>query len=310
MDCTFQNVCDDARGLLNDTDVTGGEIFTNTGLQTHRERAYRELFDVMAQVQTPRIERVIYWIVPANSTLVSPVGTIGMKDFSEPILLEERNSLTTVAISSTGTSSPIQVTTPTPHGLGNNQEVTIMGVQGTTAPWGRWFITVVDNFNFTLNSSITDGQAGTGGTVCWSNETFTDMDPLDRESDRQPSDKLLDYFWHEGVLRFRGATTTRQLRITYRASGNPTSQTNQPLGIDNALTFLGCRTASLAADGKGWYEKSDRLAKLALGPKMEPDGSGGFLRSFLNGQVIAMQRQQRQRQLFRPKRNSADWFLL
>jgi hypothetical protein len=309
-DCTFAQVGQDARARLNDVDVPAGEYATDTALQPHRERAYREMFDALVMIQSNRIDRVIYWVLPAYSQLLSPEGHIGLPDFAEPVFVEERNSITTRTITSTGSASPIQVTTSTPHNLGPNQEVTIMGVQGTTSPWGRWFVSIVSPTVFILNYSVSDGNPGTGGTVCWSNEHFTDVDAIDRIHDTDLSDKLRDYVWEEGVFKFRGATTNRQLRITYRASGNPPALVNQKLGIDNCLNFLGTRTASFVAYAKGWYDQAQILKAEALGAGGEVGAPGGFLGVFLRAQINATHREQRQRGLFRRRRSTADWALV
>jgi hypothetical protein len=309
-ECTVQNALDDARARLNDTAVAGGEIFTNAVLIPHLQPTYRELFDAMSVAQSSRILRVVYWNLPANTTLLDPVGTMGLLDFSEPQFLEERGSLSTAAIASTNTATPIQVTTSAPHGLVTGADIIISGVSGTTAPWGRWFATVLSPTTFTLNGSVSDGAAGTGGTVTWSTEKFTGVDPITEMTDRDLSDHLLDYFWDEGALKFRGATTTRQLRITYTASGNAPTLSTQTIGIDNCLNFLGCRTAGRAANAKGWYQMADRLNREALGPQMEADGSGGLLRNFLATQVRSMQRKQIRRKPFRRTRNNFDSVIL
>lgn len=308
--CTLAQVYADARARLNDVDLPVGEISTNFALQGAARAAYAELYDMMATVQTPRVDRVIYWILPAYDTVLSPVGSIGLNDFSEPLFLEERNSLTTVPIATTSTDTPIKIVTTAPHTLTTNQEVTVMGVTGASAPWGRWYVTVIDSVTLTLNGSVSDGAAGTGGTVCWSNENFSEMAPLRRTSDRAISDRLYDYLWINGVFQFRGATTTRQLRITYIASGVPPTQVNQPIGIDNCLNFLGCRTASLFANQKGWYAHADRLTEMALGPARSTVRAGGYLDNFLRIQVKSQQRLQRQRQRFRPNHQGSDWMLL
>lgn len=310
MDTTFAAVCDLARAQLNDTDVSGGEIFTNSMLQLHREQAYRELYSAMSTMQVPDINRTVYWVVPAHTTRLSPQFQMGLNDFSEPVFVEERGNITVVNVTSTSNTAPIVVTTSLPHGLADNQNITIQGVTGTMAPWGRWYITVINNISFSLISSFGDGSIGAGGTACYGQDPFTEVVPLLRTTDRAESDILYDYIWQDGMLLFRGASQVREIRITYRASGDPPSSTSVQLGLDDALNFLGTRTASLAAAQKQWIPTYERLARISCGPKMEPDGSGGQLRNFVNNMVVAMQRNQRQRRSFRPRRNVPDWYLL
>lgn len=309
-DCTLAQVNSLARSVLNDTDIPGGEIFVDSVLLPHHDQAYRELYNAMSTMQIPDINRVVYWVVQPNTTYLSPQGQMGLNDFNEPVFVEERGGITVVSIATTGTTSPVTVTTTTAHGLADGQSVTIQAVSGTFAPWGRFYITVIDATSFYLISSLSDGVAGTGGTVCYSQNPFTEVIPLLRTTDRAESDLIYDYMWQDNALQFRGANTLREIRITYRASGNPPTSLNAQLNLDDSLGYLGYRTAALAAQQKQWVSTYERLCRLACGPSMLPDGTGGLLRSYVNNAVVAMQRNRRQRQPFRWRRNAPDWYLL
>src|SRR5581483_5384153 len=174
---------------------------------------------------------------------------------------------------------------PAPHGQATNADVIVTEVANTQAPWGRWWATVIDPLNLTLNGSITDGVAGAGGFLSTSTDKFIPMDALDSLTDRDISSRLLDYVWEENVFKFRGSSGASQIRVTYIASGTAPTSPTAVIGIDDALNFLGCYTASLAAGAKTWYGIADRLSKLALGADPERDASGGFLRDLVNIQV-------------------------
>jgi hypothetical protein len=68
-------------------------------------------------------------------------------------------------VANASSASPIQITSKN-HGLVNNMQVTVTGVQGNTAANGQWTVTVVDNDNFTLGGSTGSGSYTSGGT--WS----------------------------------------------------------------------------------------------------------------------------------------------
>jgi hypothetical protein len=305
---TVQNVLDAARTWLSDNGVVStGEIFTNAVLLPHYSTAYRKMYNAMANLGTPRIRREFYHMMPAYTTILQPT-VIGVTDMAEPEFMDERIGVTQVAITSTNTASPIQVTTSTPHNYASNStDVIITEVSGTQVPWGRWFVTVVDPSNFTLNGSTSDGNAGSGGFASTSTDKFVPMDFIDSLTDRDISDKLRDVVWEENVLKFRGATQAVQIRVTYIASGNPPQGTSTVIGIDDCLNFLGCYTAAIAAGAKTWNSIADRLGRLALGTTPERDGSGGYLRDFTNSQVKKMQRAQRRRRPFRKKRSQFDY---
>jgi hypothetical protein len=62
-------------------------------------------------------------------------------------------------------TTPIQITTAEAHGLNSYEIVTVDGVLGNTAANGAWFITRIDDYNFTLSSSAGNGTYTSGGKV-------------------------------------------------------------------------------------------------------------------------------------------------
>lgn len=287
---TLADVFNSSRALLGETG--GAVVFTDSVLQQYFNLAYPEMWQIMAMVQTPRVKRELYWIVPAYTTQLDPQA-IGATDFAEPELMWERGNLQSVAIATTSNATPIAVATSTPHNLASSADVTVSGVSGTSAPWGRWFVTVTGPSGLTLNGSVTDGTAGTGGVVVSSPEWF-DNSPVTcinyPTDSQQLRNRLGTYMWEQNVLKFRGATAAAQIRLTYWASASPPSSTATVIAIDDAMTYLSTRLASLAAQGKAWDSMADRLELRALGPHRMADGSGGLLRDFLVSQVKGLQR--------------------
>lgn len=304
---TLQNVFDAARGYLHDTQVAGGEVWNNTALQVHFNEAYRRMYNVMDGV-SKRIQRTVYVNLPAVTTVLVP-SAYGMTDFAEPELIEERQAQASIAIATANTSSPIGLGFGSPHGLGTPGQVVecvVSGVSGTTAPWGRWFATVVDSTNVTLNGSVGD-VAGTGGTLTpWNQLQFFEVVPLDVDAqglDGVPQTYLVNYIWAEERLQFRGAIGTQQLRITYWASGTPPTNSSTNINIDNCIDFLACATAANAARANGWTALADQLKTTAYGANQEAYGNAGLLGDFIKIQVLTMQRgPQRRQQAFRQKR--------
>lgn len=304
---TLQNVFDAARGYLHDTQISGGEVWTNTALQVHFNEAYRRMYNAMDGL-TKRIERTVYVNLPALTTVMIP-STYNITDLAEPVLIEERPAQNPVTITSTTNATPINCLA-TNHGLGTagqTVEGVISGTTGSSAPWGRWFVTIVDANNFTLNGSTGDGSAGTGGTfTAWSQLQFYQVIPLDVDAqglDGVPQQYLANYVWAEERLQFRGAIGTQQLRITYWASGSPPTNSALNINIDNCIDFLACATAANAAHANGWDDMAATLTTKAYGPSQEAYGNAGLLGDFIKIQVSTMQRgPQRRQQAFRQKR--------
>ncbi len=301
---SLQNVFDAVRSYLNDTQVSGGEIFTNTKLQPLFAENYRTLWNRLMGV-SKRVERTVVLNFPANTTVLIP-STYNITDFSEPELIEERQAGTSIAITSTTNATPINCLA-TAHGLGSAGtmvEGAVSGVAGTPAPWGTWFATVVDANNFTLNGSSGDGNAGTGGIfVPWSTDlTFQEVVPTDFASDLDgvPSTYLGVYLWENERLSFRGATGIQQLRIKYWASGTAPTIPSISLNIDNCLDFLAVSTAASGALTQAWASQAELFNNKAY---IGPDQQGGLLMDFVKIQVSTLQRgPQRRQRPFRDRR--------
>lgn len=292
---TLQDVFDAARGYLHDTQISGGENWTNTKLQIHFNESWRRMWRAISGGGSKRVERFVYVNLPATTTVLVP-GNFNITDFSEPVYIEERLAPSALTIASTDTSSPIQVTI-TAHGLGSagTQGYGIVsGVAGTGSPWGLWGFTVIDANTISLNGSASDGNAGTGGvftvnsTARWSEVVPADL--AGQCVDGTPTGSLGCYLWQNEQLIFRGCVNTQQLRITYWSSGTPPTLANQHLGIDDSVDLLACVTAANAAASVGWYPHADRLLNKAFGPSQDPDILGGLLLEFINLQVKSQQR--------------------
>lgn len=289
MRTTLQQVLDAARGILHDTDPSTGAVWTNASLQPHFERAYRSMYDAMS-FGSNRIRREWYYVLEAYTSQLDPYA-VGLTDISEPEFMEDRDAGTVSTITSTSNASPINVLAVA-HGVATNDDVIVQSVNGTSAPIARWYATRVDADNLTLNGSVTDGAGGTGGFLSKSSDKFTEVVPIEQLSDRDISQRLGSYTWESNIFKFRGATTRRQIHVTYIASGTPPTNVNTVIGLDNCITFLSTAIAAFAAESNEWTKMAERLVVKAYGPKGEGDASGGYLRGFINAQVLNMQRQQ------------------
>lgn len=304
---TLQNIFDQARAQLRDTQVPGGAVYTNSALQPHFGEAWRRIWRCIGNSGSKRVERFVYVNLPAGTTVLIP-ATYNILDFGEPELIEERQAGTALAITSTDTATPINVTltggTATLGPTGSEGYGVFSGVSGTTAPWGFFGFTVVDGSRISLNGSASDGNTGTGGTMTL-NSTLRWSEVLPQDMPGQcidgiPGQTLGCYLWENEQLIFRGCVNTQQLRITYWSSGNPPTNPNQVLGLDDVIDLAATITAANAAAANGWYMVADRLLNKAFGQSENPDEWGGLLLEFINNQIKTQQRgPQRRRGAFR-----------
>ena len=300
---TLEQILIAARAYLNDQSAN---VYPDAFLLPHFSEPYRRMFNCLAPV-SKRVQRVVYLDFPAYTTVLIP-ATYGLTDFAEPEMIEERPALAQVSITSTNTGTPIVATAPA-HGLGSpGSQISgqISNVIGTPAPWGNWFVTVIDANTFSLNGSQSDGVAGTGGYFTpQSLQQFVPVQPIDlaiQGIDGQPQQYLGQYMWNSEQLQFRGAVGVQQLRITYWASGSPPSNVNSTIGIDNCIDFLACATAANAARADGYFQLADQLKFTAYGATQEANCVGGLLGEFIKIQVLTMQRgPQRRTRPFRDK---------
>lgn len=315
---SVQSIFDGVRSNLSDTQVVGGEVFTNAYLLGPSNNGglfgepYRSMYGRLMGA-SKRAQRTIWVVLPANTSVLIP-STYSITDFAEPEMLEERPAASKIAIASTSTTTPIEVTTVAPHGLSSNAEGTISGVASTFAPWGNWFITKTGANTFTLNGSGSDGVAGTDGFFYPENQLpYAEVFPADLYAaglDGGPNQVLGVYLYEDGHLKFRGASIDVELRITYYLSGTPPSNPNYIIPIDNCQDFLTCATTANAARSKGWTTMYESFRNQAYGDPTHPD-EPSLLDLFFNIQVLASQRGPQRRQLpFRDKRSRYGTYVL
>ena len=284
------------RGLLGDTDITGGDVFTNADLLPQFQSSWRELNAMRVQEQIPVAKRVFYHNLLANATMLAPIQA-GIKDFGQPSLLEERQVGTILAVSNvaSGTGGAIQVTTSTPHGITAPTEVYLSDVLGLEVVNGRWFASVIDSTNVLmlgsifppLNTAANSGYVASSGSLTLSSgQRFTEVILRDDLFDRDQDAVLAECSWQGETYQFIGATQIVQLKITFFTSGDP--PTTGSLIYDDIMEPLAYRTASLAAykHSRG-EDESGRLDIEARGQNR--DGSGGAYYRWLQPRVRQLQ---------------------
>ncbi len=301
---TTSSIFTAAQSLVGDA---SGQVATTAALlPLWNTVVYPEMFQAIARMQVPNIEREFYYTVPAFQTYLDPVA-IGITDMGNngPILMEERAPGALLpAIATTSDTTPITVTFVSAAPLSNNAEIEVNGVSGTNGPLGRWFVTRgADSTQWVLNGSVTDGSAGTGGTAYISSgQGFSEVckQTVWTPNNFQMGSFLGVYFWQGGVIKFVGASSARQIHVTYWASGTAPSNLATPL-LDDCQTYASTRLAGVFAGGKGWYSMSDKYEMSALGRNRTADGRDGLLRGFVLTAIRSLQRGSIQRQTFRPR---------
>jgi hypothetical protein len=158
-------------------------------------------------------------------------------------------------------------------------------------------IQVISTYTLPVNTtSLTPEAAGWGNfadfdileeRLSGSSDKFTQLAQWDKLPQRSAFDRLIDFTWHYDTFYFVGATTSRELRVTYETSGQaPTSGT---INVDGCLTFLARAAVAAVGDVKGYDEIAARNRILAYGPKYDQGMIGGELWRLVNTRVREMQ---------------------
>jgi hypothetical protein len=199
------------RALLDDP---AGAVFTDDIFSEAFGEAYDALFNAFLNAQCPRIQVITTYVLPANTTSLTPAQA-GIVDMADPDELKER----------------------------------------------------------------------TAG----SNEKFLPVDWVDELPQRDPVDRLLDFTWRFDTFYFIGATTARELQITYESSGIAPQNDSDSINVDGCLTFLAKAAAAAAGPLKGYDSIAAQYRLDAYGPKYSLGMIGGELFRIVQPRVRSMQ---------------------
>ncbi len=273
------------RAVLGDNQVAGGEVFTDTILQSHYQYAYAELFRALQSAQNPRIRQEAYYNVPPFTGYIDP-ATMFVENLGEIETLEERGTVSSWAISGVTPGSGIATVVSAATTLATGDQAIVYGVGGISDDInGEWTVTVNSTTSTQLNGCTATGTyTAATGTLSFSNELFLNMSPVLRivNLQQQPQTAFLVYAWERDMIRVPPLSGTRQIRLTYSLSGNAPTTTTASVGIDDSLDFLSYRIAGLAARSKGMLARAQLYTDLAVGNRwLSESVEGGILQQLL-----------------------------
>jgi hypothetical protein len=308
---TKQMVLDAARFYLGDDLVAGGQDFTNTALEQPFQMSLRELYRAMQGVANPRVQRTVFYDLPANTSFLSP-ATAGITDLGEIEAVEERGNLTSVAITNAASGSGFITVTAAGHPFINGDQAVVFGILGIVGANGMFAVTYSDPSTFLLNGAVGIGTyTAATGTATKSGDQFVPLTQVNRIEQVSNSNPVLgSVSWEEDSLRFPPCSGIRELRIVYISSAATVSGSTDTTGIDDSIDFLAIRTAGLAASSRGARDRASELNTMALGPTMQADATGGILRELLQTGVRALQCTPTQRPPYRLRVNQDVNYLL
>lgn len=288
---TLTNIYDQARAECGDTEVAGGQIYTNTILLPHIQAAVRALWKAFRNTGAKRVLKTLYYTLPANTAVLSPVAVAS--DFSAVAPgIGERGGLTSVAISgAVQAATGLQITTGSSHGFSTGDVIVIEQVGGLVGANILASIAVSSSTVFIANGVVVTGSYTSGGYAVKSTNQFAYVPLVGTQpsASLQSSTAITAAFFDGQYIRFTPSTQNRQLRIPYYSSAEvPTTGSDQIL-IDDCIDFLAACAAWKACAAMGAPVRAAELKERAVGNEYDKGINGGELRRLIVSHVRAMQ---------------------
>lgn len=160
-------------------------------------------------------------------------------------------------------------------------------------------IQIISTYTLPANTlSLTPAMAGISSLADYdkleerttgSSDNYTEVYPVDTLSQRSATDRLLEFVWRNSTFYFVGATTSRDLRITYQSSGEAPGNDNDVINLDGCKSFLAKASVAAAGPRKGDDEIADRCRIQAYGARYDEGVIGGELYRIIQPRVRSMQ---------------------
>lgn len=283
---TLSEIYEQTRWACGDTEVAGGQIYTNTLLLPHIQAATRELWRGMRNLAVPRVQRTFYYTLPANTAIFYP-STALITDFSEPSgPISQRGSLTSVAITAAalaGSGTGLNITCGSAHGLTTGQMVTLEQINGLQGANVLCSVTVTSSTAFTANGVVTTGTYSSGGYVVTSQNEFEDLVWVDRVpvSTTQSTQGIGAVVYKDGYFQFTPSTDNQQLRVQYWSSAKVPTTGTDVVAFNDCIDFISQFAASNACKSQGANDRAATLWDMAVGPAYTQGVKGGSMRELL-----------------------------
>ena len=272
-----------------------GQYVTNALAQPYYLFAYGELFRASQKYQNTRIQAESYYDLPAYNSVLDP-ATAGINDMEEPLLLEERGTVTEVGITAAVIrGSALQITTGAPHGFSTGDQIVqfLLGGLSDDAN-GIFTITVTGASAYNANGCTASGTYTSGGTAAKSLEGWTEVKarPTLTQPGMAPQTILGYYDWKRELFHFPPCSALRQIKFTYIVSGDGPTSPIATVPINDSRDFLAFRAAGLLLQARGNKDKAAALNLMAVGPKWaNGEGeAGGILGQLMDPSIREMQR--------------------
>lgn len=285
---TLTQVYDQTRAECGDTEVAGGQIYTNSLLLPHVQSATRTLWRGLRNLATPRVQKTMYYTLPANTNTFFP-STALITDFSEPTgVVARRGGLTSVAVAAaTQSGSNLDITCTGSHGLTTGDIVVLEQLGGLKGANILCSVTVTSATQLLANGVVTTGTYTSGGYVVTSRNEFNALEWRQAlpSATTQSTVGLAVCVYLDNYFQFLPSTDAQQIRIVYWSSAEvPTTGTDQ-IAFNDCIDFIAKYAASMACKAQGANDRAATLKDESVGPRFNEGIFGGELRQLMQAAV-------------------------
>lgn len=280
---TLTEIYEQTRSECGDTEVAGGQIYTNTLLLPHIQSACRELWRGMRNLAVPRVYRTFYYTLPANTSIFYP-STALITDFSEPAgPISRRGSLTTVAVAAaTQGSGYLDITCTGAHSLTTGDMVVLQQLGGLQGANVICTVTVTSATQLFANGVVTTGTFTSGGSIVTSRNEFGELPWCTvLPATTQATDGLNGVIYRGGFFEFTQSNTAQQIRVPYWSSANVPTTGSDAIAVNDSIDFIAQFAAAKACKAQGANDRAAALWEMAVGPSYTQGIKGGSLRELL-----------------------------
>ena len=260
---TSTNVFARARELVGDTDVAGGDLFTNTLLTPHLDFAVNAMFRALRHANSPQVNRREYVRVAPHQIRID-FDAAGVGDIAAINSVRDRSIGSSGAITALAynTATGWRVTSAA-HGRTTGDLVFLAGIETGPDPEMInvvWPISVVDADNFDLIGSpnklaSTTPYSGSGGVWYktsgsdWS-VPFEQVEGLRSTLDSTGSFRTA-YDFAEDAIWIQGDNSERLIELYYKIAPENVVASAANLRVRNSLDYLAHMTAGMAQFSRG-----------------------------------------------------------
>ncbi len=276
------------RAECGDTEVAGGQIYTDALLLPHIQNATRALWRGMRNLAIPRVRRALYYTLPANTSVFYPATAL-VTDFSDPSgPVAARGGVTMIAnIAATPVAAGLDITCPSPHGLVTGNTVVLEQIPTLKNVNVLCAITAGSATQLIANGVITTGTAVSGGYVTYSNNEFGDLQWATSipSASNNTSTQLGAVLWQNGYFQFVPCSEAKQIRIFYWSSAQVPTAGSDQIGVNDCIDFISQFAASKAQKAQGANDRAATAMEQAVGPGYTRGNIGGELLQLLQAAV-------------------------